>query len=133
MMEIIQTSNGILVRCDSLDEAKNLHALMSAVNDRFGLPLWMNESAGPFKQIPAALPEHFGFWIQRDVNMDLPISRLEPSVRLENCLLAKGIDTVGKLADMTENQALALRNMGRCTLQEAKDKLAKFGLRFKGE
>ncbi len=52
------------------------------------------------------------------------IEELEFSVRTSNCLRREGITTVGELVQRTESDLMAIRNFGRKSLQEVKDKLA---------
>lgn len=62
-----------------------------------------------------------------------PIIELELSVRSYNCLLRAGIKTVGDLINKTEWEILHIRNLGRRSLFEIKQKLAEMGLGFKHE
>ncbi len=58
---------------------------------------------------------------------------LDFSVRTMNCLRREGIATVGELIQRTESDLMAIRNFGRKSLQEVKDKLAGMGLQLAGE
>ena len=55
--------------------------------------------------------------------MDTPIEELDLSVRAFNCLKANEIQTVGQLLQKREEELLALRNFGRKSLDEIKEKL----------
>jgi len=55
--------------------------------------------------------------------MDTPIEELDLSVRAFNCLKANEIQTVGQLLQKKEEELLALRNFGRKSLDEIKEKL----------
>src|SRR5258708_2655563 len=55
--------------------------------------------------------------------MDTPIEELDLSVRAFNCLKANEIQTVGQLLQKREEELLALRNFGRKSLDEIKQKL----------
>ncbi|MDR3178947.1 MAG: DNA-directed RNA polymerase subunit alpha [Oscillospiraceae bacterium] len=59
---------------------------------------------------------------------DMTIEDLDLSVRSSNCLKRVGIDTVSKLARMSENEIAKVRNMGKKSLEEVKAKLALFGI-----
>ena len=59
----------------------------------------------------------------RDRLMDTPIEELDLSVRAFNCLKANEIQTVGQLLQKREEELLALRNFGRKSLDEIKEKL----------
>jgi DNA-directed RNA polymerase subunit alpha len=56
------------------------------------------------------------------------VEDLDFSVRTSNCLRREGITTVGELIERTEADLMAIRNFGRKSLQETKDKLASMDL-----
>lgn len=56
------------------------------------------------------------------------IEDLDLSVRSYNCLKRAGINTVGDLANMTEDELVKVRNLGRKSLDEIKKKLQELGL-----
>ena len=56
-----------------------------------------------------------------------PIEELELTVRSYNCLKREGVDTIGQLAVMTEEDLLHLRNLGRRSIKEIQAKLAEYG------
>lgn len=66
-------------------------------------------------------------------NNDINIMELDLSIRSFNCLRRAGIYTVSELIGYTETDMMKVRNLGRKSLQEIKNKLADMGLRFKGE
>jgi DNA-directed RNA polymerase subunit alpha len=59
--------------------------------------------------------------------METPIEELDLSVRAFNCLKANEIQTVGQLLLKREEELLALRNFGRKSLDEIKEKLVEKG------
>jgi DNA-directed RNA polymerase subunit alpha len=59
-----------------------------------------------------------------------PIDELELSVRANNCLLNADITRVLDLVNLTEDEALKIKNFGRKSLNEVKESLAAFGLSF---
>jgi DNA-directed RNA polymerase subunit alpha len=61
------------------------------------------------------------------------IEDLDFSVRTMNCLRREGIATVGELVQRTESDLMAIRNFGRKSLTEVKEKLAGMGLKLSGE
>jgi len=61
------------------------------------------------------------------------VEDLDFSVRTMNCLRREGISTVGELIQRTESDLMAIRNFGRKSLQEVKDKLVGMGLQLAGE
>ncbi len=58
---------------------------------------------------------------------EVPIEELDLSVRAFNCLKANEIQTVGQLLSKKEEELLALRNFGRKSLDEIKEKLVEKG------
>src|SRR2546425_7329506 len=57
----------------------------------------------------------------------VPIEELDLSVRAFNCLKANDITTVGQLLTKKEDELLSLRNFGRKSLDEIKEKLVEKG------
>lgn len=55
------------------------------------------------------------------------IGMLGVSARAANCLVANGITTIDQLLDMTDDELLSLRNLGREALQEIRTKLTEGG------
>ncbi|MDP2871945.1 MAG: DNA-directed RNA polymerase subunit alpha [Bacillota bacterium] len=60
--------------------------------------------------------------------LDMPIEELELSVRSFNCLKRAGINTIGDLSSRTENDMVKVRNLGKKSLEEVKQKLGALGL-----
>jgi DNA-directed RNA polymerase subunit alpha len=58
---------------------------------------------------------------------ETPIEELDLSVRAFNCLKANDITTVGQLLGKKEEELLSLRNFGRKSLDEIKEKLVEKG------
>lgn len=63
----------------------------------------------------------------------LPVSALRLSVRAQKCIEELELETVGDLADRTEAELMASKNMGKTTLDEVRRRLATFALALKGE
>jgi len=59
-----------------------------------------------------------------------PIEELELSVRAHNCLLNAGINRVIDLINVSEDDALKIKNFGRKSLNEVKESMKAFGLSF---
>ena len=59
---------------------------------------------------------------------NLPIDDLDLSMRTYNCLRRSGITTVGQVLERTEEELLALRNFGRKSYEELRQKLAELGI-----
>lgn len=63
--------------------------------------------------------------------LDMTIEELDLSVRSYNCLKRAGIQTVQELADKSEDDMIKVRNLGKKSLKEVKEKLQELGLGFK--
>ena len=59
------------------------------------------------------------------------IEDLDLSVRSYNCLKRAGIATVDELTQKTEEEMMRVRNLGKKSLKEVKDKLIELGMGFK--
>jgi DNA-directed RNA polymerase subunit alpha len=67
---------------------------------------------------------------KRSALFDVPITDFELSVRARNCLQSMGINTIGDLLRITEEQLLAYKNFGETSLDEIKQLLTSKGLRL---
>ncbi len=65
--------------------------------------------------------------------LEMTIEDLDLSVRSYNCLKRANIHTVGDLTKRTEEDMLKVRNLGRKSLEEVRNKLAELGLSFKAQ
>lgn len=65
--------------------------------------------------------------------MDLTVDELDLSVRSYNCLKRAGIMTVGDLVKYSEADIMNVRNFGKKSLDEIKDKLSEYGLALRQE
>jgi len=63
--------------------------------------------------------------------LDKPIEDLEFTQRSLNCLKRAGIDTLRELISRSEDEIQEIRNLGRKSFKEIKDKVAQLGLTFK--
>lgn len=59
-----------------------------------------------------------------------PIEELELSVRAHNCLINAGIKRIVDLVNLSEDEALKIKNFGRKSLGEVKESMKAFGLSF---
>jgi DNA-directed RNA polymerase subunit alpha len=117
--------------------------------DRLVLEIWTDGSVRPEEALQEAsrlLIDHFrlfagiadeatagaSFGVTEDPDkvkvMNMPIEDLDLSVRPYNCLKRAGIHTVGDLIKKTEDEVVAVKNFGRKSLDEVKEKLAAHGL-----
>lgn len=117
--------------------------------DRLVLEIWTDGSVRPEEALQEAsrlLIDHFrlfagiadetsagaAFSVTEDPDkarlMVMPIEELDLSVRPYNCLKRAGIQTVGDLVKKSEEEVAAVKNFGRKSLDEVRDKLAAHGL-----
>ena len=117
--------------------------------DKLTLEVWTNGSLNPQEAISLAskiLMEHFNilvnlneagqlasFIVEREDEeknkvLEMPIEELDLSVRSYNCLRRAGINTVEELARHSEEDMMKVRNLGKKSLKEVKDKLEDLGL-----
>ncbi len=74
--------------------------------------------------------------IEKDENkkekiLEMSIEELELSVRSNNCLKRANINYVSELTEKTDEEMMKIRNLGRKSLNEIKQKLDEMGLKFK--
>lgn len=62
---------------------------------------------------------------------NMTIDELDLSVRSYNCLRRQGFQTVQELTQISEDEMMKFRNLGKKSLKEIEDKLAELGLSFK--
>ncbi len=117
--------------------------------DKLTVEVWTNGSIGPKEAIGMAakmLIDHLhsvvelstramaeDFMIERKSeessrNLEKPIEDLDLSVRSYNCLKRAGIHTLGELIEKTEEDMMKVRNLGKKSLKEVKQKLEELGL-----
>ena len=76
---------------------------------------------------------YFGEIKNQALNDTTSIESLELSIRAENCLRRAGIKTIDDLCQKTETEMIKIRNLGRKSFKEIKDKLNARGRDFKPE
>lgn len=121
--------------------------------DSLTMEIWTDGSINPHKALSLAakiLIDHLDIVasINEDIlNMDnvimegtteqpnkgqqMMIEDLDLSVRSYNCLKRAGIQTVDELTQKTEDEMMRVRNLGKKSLKEVKDKLIELGMGFK--
>jgi DNA-directed RNA polymerase subunit alpha len=62
-----------------------------------------------------------------------PVEDLELTVRSYNCLKREGVDTIGQLATMTEEELMNIRNLGMKSVDEIRSKLTEYGYELESE
>lgn len=68
---------------------------------------------------------------QKEKALEMTIEELELSVRSFNCLKRASINTVEELTQRTEEDMMKVRNLGKKSLDEVKNKLEELGLSLK--
>jgi DNA-directed RNA polymerase subunit alpha len=120
--------------------------------DKLTLEVWTNGSITPQEAVAMSaklLIDHFTKFVDladitRDINIErdvtvpeentyenISIEELDLSVRSYNCLKRAGIASVLELTDKSEEDMMKVKNLGKKSLKEIKDKLASIGLSFR--
>ncbi len=120
-----------------------------ANQDKLTLEIWTNGSVNPQKAISIAskmMIEHLEvmvelsekvkeeeYMIEREDEqnsqiLEMQIEDLDLSVRSYNCLKRAGINTVEELTQKSEEDMMKVRNLGKKSLKEVKQKLDELGL-----
>ena len=90
------------------------------------LPIYVDEAV---KDMDSLLKDANGETVNK--GMAMMIEDLDLSVRSYNCLKRAGIQTVEELTQKTEEEMMRVRNLGKKSLKEVKDKILEHGLSFK--
>ncbi|MDE3283447.1 DNA-directed RNA polymerase subunit alpha [Lacticaseibacillus casei] len=122
--------------------------------DKLTLDVWTNGSISPREAISLAakiLTEHLDIFVNltdeaknaeimvekeethKEKMLEMTIEELDLSVRSYNCLKRAGINTAQELTNKTEADMMKVRNLGRKSLEEVKNKLADLGLGLRKE
>ncbi|HLN61763.1 MAG TPA: DNA-directed RNA polymerase subunit alpha [Symbiobacteriaceae bacterium] len=117
--------------------------------DKLTLEVWTNGTVKPDEACSWAakiLKEHLELFLaltddadtievmqEKDENdrnklMEMTIEELDLSVRSYNCLKRAGINTVAELCAKSDEEMIKVRNLGKKSLEEVKQKLAAIGL-----
>lgn len=117
--------------------------------DKLTMEIWTNGGIRPDEalvQSAGILMDHLGMFTglsvhaqhgaqspdpgtdRRDRWREMPIEELELSVRSFNCLKRAGINTVAELISRTDEEMMKVRNLGKKSLEEVKERLAAFSL-----
>lgn len=120
-----------------------------ALHDKLEIEVWTNGAVTPQEAIGIAskmLIEHLEvmvelsekakeeeFMVERESEqnsqiLEMQIEDLDLSVRSYNCLKRAGINTVDELTQKTEEDMMKVRNLGKKSLKEVKQKLDELGL-----
>ena len=120
--------------------------------DRLILEIWTDGSITPEEGVSIGakiMQEHLNLFIELDASTDgleimvekeedqkekaleMTIEELELSVRSFNCLKRAAINTVEELTERSEEDMMKVRNLGKKSLDEVKNKLEELGLSLK--
>ena len=120
--------------------------------DKLTLDVWTNGSISPEDSVSLAakiLTEHLNIFVNlteeaREVEimvekeetkiekmLEMTVEELDLSVRSYNCLKRAGINTVEELTNKTEPEMMKVRNLGKKSLTEIKQKLNELDLTLK--
>ena len=130
-------------------EVEKTRVGQDASYDKLTIDIKTNGSLKPTEAISLAsklLVEHFNVLVDLDevgrstsfINeredesqgrvLDMPIEELDLSVRAYNCLRRHGVDTVQDLASLKEEDIIKVKNLGKKSMKEIKEKLTELGL-----
>lgn len=122
--------------------------------DRLTLDIWTDGSISPEKALSLAakiLTEHLNTFVdlndearqveimvekeeaEKEKLLVMTIEELDLSVRSYNCLKRAGINTIQELTNKTESEMMKVRNLGRKSLDEVKNKLTGLDLSLREE
>ena len=122
---------------------------LTGLMDKLKLDVWTNGAVTPQEAIAIAskmMIEHLEVMVelsekvkeedfmteredeQNSQIMEMQIEDLDLSVRSYNCLKRAGINTVQELTLKTEEDMMKVRNLGKKSLKEVKQKLDELGL-----
>lgn len=113
------TTNGTIAPAEALNQAAQTLA------EYFGRFVGATPGTTRLPGVPPGAPGVPG------PTSDARIEELDFSVRTYNCLKKANILSVGELTEISENDLMNIRNFGRKSLNEVKDKLGQLGLALK--
>lgn len=122
--------------------------------DKLTLDVWTDGSISPEDSVSLAakiLTEHLNVFVnlteeareveimvekeetKKEKMLEMTVEELDLSVRSYNCLKRAGINSVEELTDKTEPEMMKVRNLGKKSLTEIKQKLNELDLSLKDE
>ena len=110
----------------SITPTESLAIASKILIDHFELLTHVDEVAS---EMGSVLKDHVNEANPKKVNMT--IEDLDLTVRSYNCLKRAGISNVEELTQKTEDEMSRVRNLGKKSLKEVKDKLIALGLNFR--
>lgn len=110
----------------SINPTESLAIASKILIDHFELLTHVDEVVNDMDSV---LKDHINETNPKKVNM--AIEDLDLTVRSYNCLKRAGISNVEELTQKTEDEMSRVRNLGKKSLKEVKDKLNQLGLSFR--
>lgn len=120
--------------------------------ERLTLEIWTNGTIYPVHALQDSariLRDFMDMFVRMDASASLPlppenvllpanvpdvrVEELDFSVRTYNCLKRAGISSVRDLVHRTQSELMSIRNFGKRSLYEVREKLAQLGLTLRGE
>lgn len=135
-------------------QVENTRIGQKNIYDKLTLDVWTDGSVSPEAAISLSakiLTEHLDVFVNLSENarkveimvekedthkekmLEMTIEELDLSVRSYNCLKRAGINTVQELTDKTEAEMIKVRNLGRKSLEEVRNKLVELNLTLRQE
>ena len=135
-------------------QVENTRIGQKNVYDKLTLDVWTDGSIAPQDAVSLAariLTEHLNIFVnltneahpmeimvekeetQKERLLEMTIEELDLSVRSYNCLKRAGINTVHELTSKSEAEMIKVRNLGRKSLEEVKQKLIDLNLDLRRE
>ncbi|MBF0780764.1 MULTISPECIES: DNA-directed RNA polymerase subunit alpha [unclassified Granulicatella] len=130
-------------------QVENTRIGQKNIYDKLTLDVWTDGSISPEAAISLSakiLTEHLDVFVNlneqarkveimvekedthKEKMLEMTIEELDLSVRSYNCLKRAGINTVQELTDKTESEMIKVRNLGRKSLEEVRNKLIELNL-----
>ena len=135
-------------------QVENTRVGQSTNFDKLTLDIWTDGSIGPKEAVSLGakiLTEHLNIFVnmtdeaqeaeimvekeedETEKVLEMTIEELDLSVRSYNCLKRAGINTVHELTNKTEAEMMKVRNLGKKSLAEVKNKLDELNLDLRSE
>lgn len=135
-------------------QVENTRIGQKNIYDKLTLDVWTDGSISPEAAISLSakiLTEHLDVFVNlneqarkveimvekedthKEKMLEMTIEELDLSVRSYNCLKRAGINTVQELTDKTEAEMIKVRNLGRKSLEEVRNKLIELNLTLRQE
>ena len=116
-------TDGTISPIDAVGQSADILMDQFALFSQMGRPEYTMPHGGA---VSVGSPSVGGLLMPPD-RYNTPIEDLALSVRAYNCLKRSGLMTVGQVLEKTEDELLALRNFGRKSYDELRDRLIELG------